>query len=466
MAAPAGSTATSLKFSVLLPTHNRADVIGFAIRSVLAQTERDFELLVVGDGCTDGTAGVVQGFNDPRIRWFDLPKAPHFGYANRNVALREASGELLAFVAHDDLILPDHLAVFAKLFTRNEIDWAYSRPVWVADDGTVVPFAVDLRQADQLEHFLTGFNTIPASCVVYRRTCLDRVGYWPEEVVSAGDWEYWKSMLRGGGGANLAYVAAATTLHFRADWRRPHRDWGPPPLPAWLQMASDRERWPRDLQVPVEPGESPQAAFWRLIEGDPVGWPARLRAAVAEAIDGLAWNAALNLPGLGRDIVSIVLAIDAAGSHRNAVAVAEKALRIAPTDPYLHHVLGMALLNESRNAEAADAFSRAAELDPTVADFPGMLSIARHRQGRIEEAIWAADEAIALNPSIAWIQTQLGYLLAEQGRLAEAERAFGEALRLDPGQADAAARVADLRHRRSAQIEATGDLASPAEPDL
>jgi glycosyltransferase involved in cell wall biosynthesis len=188
---------------VLLPTHNRADVIGYAIKSVLRQTERDFELLIVGDGCTDNTADVVQGFLDERIRWFDLPKAPNFGYANRNQVLREARGELIAFIGHDDLLLPDHLRLLGRLFRTGHAEWGYSRPLWVADDGMVVPSAIDLRKPSHLNLFMTGFNAIPAQCVMYRRTCHERYGYWPEETIEAGDWQLWKTFLSPAAGANL-----------------------------------------------------------------------------------------------------------------------------------------------------------------------------------------------------------------------------------------------------------------------
>jgi len=283
-------------YTVLLPTHNRADVVGFAIESVLAQTEPDFELLVVGDGCTDHTAAVVSAFGDTRVRWFDLPKAPAFGYANRNVALREATGELVAFMAHDDLMLPDHLEVMAERFKDHAVEWAYSRPLWVSDEGVVVPFAIDLRQPDQLDHFLSQHNSIPASCVVYRRSRHERVGFWPEDVSDAADWQMWRRMIAPSNGSNLAFVRQPTTLHFRADWRT-GPTWGPSPLPAWL-IASTMAWWPESLRLAVR-GRNPQSAF-----ADALREPAfvsGLRAGVDRAIDALAWTQAIEIAWLRED---------------------------------------------------------------------------------------------------------------------------------------------------------------------
>ena len=74
------------RFTVLMPTHARPDVIGFAIESVLGQTEPDFELLVVGDGVQDSTRAAVARFSDPRLRFLDLPKAA--GSATPTATLR------------------------------------------------------------------------------------------------------------------------------------------------------------------------------------------------------------------------------------------------------------------------------------------------------------------------------------------------------------------------------------------
>ncbi len=277
------------RFSVLLPTHNRSDVVGNAIESALAQTEADFELLVAGDGCTDDTASVVSSFADERIRWFDLPKAQGFGYANRNVALREARGELIAYIAHDDLLLPDHLELMDRAFDRSGVEWAYSRGLWMDDKGVAVPLAVDLRRPDDLREFMDIRNSITMTSVVHRRSSLDRYGYWPEDLPKGGDWVLWRRMVGPSEGANLAYLPTVTCIHFRADWRDP-TDWGPPPLREWLAEAAT-SWWPEGLQVGIGPDAPPQTEVWRRLAADPVGLSGLMRDGVVDVIDGFARGA-------------------------------------------------------------------------------------------------------------------------------------------------------------------------------
>lgn len=272
------------QFSILLPTHNRSDVLSLAIRSVLSQTVSDFELLVVGDGCTDNTAEVVKSFNDPRIIWFDLPKAPNFGYANRNVALRTARGALIAFMAHDDLWFPDHLESLAPLFANEKIELAYSRPLWVIPPGLLAPTTSNLEHKATLETFLAGRNSIPAACVVHRGECFVKYGYWNELLPSSADWDMWTRIIEGGARQNFTYLAEPTALHFRADWRT-EATTGQPQLLVWKQLHALKNFMPSELRIRIPEGLSEQEAVWQQISKDPNEWVKKTRSAVRQVLD-------------------------------------------------------------------------------------------------------------------------------------------------------------------------------------
>lgn len=273
------------RFSILLPTHNRADVLPYALRSVLQQTVQDFELLIVGDGCTDATSEVVSSFNDARIRWFDLPKAPHFGYANRNVALRTARGALVAFMAHDDLWLPDHLQLLDSAFDASEVEIAYSRPLWVIPPGMIAPSSFNLHQAETLRTFLSKTrNHIPAGCVVHRRECFEKYGYWNEHLPGSGDLDMWARIIEGGGRKNFSYLPEPTCLHFRANWRT-EATTGQPQLLVWKRLHAIEGFMPGALKIPVGDNETEQAACWKLLKDDRHAWTKKLRAAVHQVLD-------------------------------------------------------------------------------------------------------------------------------------------------------------------------------------
>ncbi len=95
-------------FSVVIPTHNRAELLGEAIRSVLDQSFRDFELIVVDDHSTDHTRQVVGSFNDSRVTCV-LNDRARGGAGARNAGIFRAEGEWVAFLDDDDLWLTEKL---------------------------------------------------------------------------------------------------------------------------------------------------------------------------------------------------------------------------------------------------------------------------------------------------------------------------------------------------------------------
>jgi glycosyltransferase involved in cell wall biosynthesis len=107
----------SPRISVVLPVHNRADVLGRAIRSVLGQKLREFELLVVDDGSIDESVAVAKSFNDDRIKVIELGEN-RGGNAARNSGVLAATAPLVAFLDSDDIYLPDKLDHVVREFER------------------------------------------------------------------------------------------------------------------------------------------------------------------------------------------------------------------------------------------------------------------------------------------------------------------------------------------------------------
>src|SRR5918911_4537877 len=98
------------RVTVIIPTYNWSSVLPYSIGSVLRQTFSDFEVLVVGDGCTDDSESVVKAVNDKRVRWINLPVNTGHQSGPNNEGLRQARGEIIAYLGHDDLWLPHHLS--------------------------------------------------------------------------------------------------------------------------------------------------------------------------------------------------------------------------------------------------------------------------------------------------------------------------------------------------------------------
>jgi glycosyltransferase involved in cell wall biosynthesis len=133
----------SADVSIVLPTFNRADVIGRAIASVRAQTFEDWELLIVDDGSTDGTAALVAELDDERIRL--IPQANAGVYVARNNGLRHAQGRFITFLDSDDAWLPHFLALTIA-FLRHAPDQHFVTTEFLEDLGNGVPILHDAHE--------------------------------------------------------------------------------------------------------------------------------------------------------------------------------------------------------------------------------------------------------------------------------------------------------------------------------
>ncbi|HEB87035.1 MAG TPA: glycosyltransferase family 2 protein [Gammaproteobacteria bacterium] len=124
--------------SVIIPTYNRADLIGRTIDSVLAQSWQDLEIVVVDDASTDDTRTVVQAIPDPRVRYIGLEKNSGPSTA-RNTGVEQAKGRFISFLDSDDEWCPEKTArQFTALTRQTNPDnvVCYTQALIVQNDGT------------------------------------------------------------------------------------------------------------------------------------------------------------------------------------------------------------------------------------------------------------------------------------------------------------------------------------------
>jgi len=166
--------------SVVIPAYNAERYIGETLESVLAQTYRDFEVVVVDDGSTDGTREIVRGYGEP-VRLVEQPNSGPAAARNRGV--REARGEFIAFIDADDLWLPEKLALQVPLFDDEEVGLVSCRVQLVDGSGRPHPtYEREKVSGWAFEKLLEG-NFIGTSTVVARREALEGAGLFPEDLV-------------------------------------------------------------------------------------------------------------------------------------------------------------------------------------------------------------------------------------------------------------------------------------------
>jgi len=178
------------RISVLIPTYNRDRYLIEAIRSVEAQTSRDWEMVVADDGSTDDTRRVVEAFGGA-VRY--LYQQNQGVSAARNLAFRESSGEYVVFLDSDDYLLPNALAdLSAALDSDRNCDVVYSDGFVVDDGGARLAAISDYSPRpfdDTIGSFIVG-NPLGLHGTMFRRSALMRVdGPFDEQMLGYEDWD-------------------------------------------------------------------------------------------------------------------------------------------------------------------------------------------------------------------------------------------------------------------------------------
>lgn len=206
-----GGSHPSPRVSVVIPLYNAEDYVAEAIESVLNQTYRAYEVIVVDDGSTDGSAAVVRRFGEA-VRYVVQPNAGVSAATNRGVSL--SNGEFIALLDNDDIWLPEKLErQVAYLDTHPDCGFVNCDMQYISETG------------HKLDRFLRGYNTrdpyvrlfqkgyvIMCSAVLVRRWVFEKAGGFNEAFVAAGlqDMEW---MSRVVDCADVGYLSETLVLY-------------------------------------------------------------------------------------------------------------------------------------------------------------------------------------------------------------------------------------------------------------
>jgi glycosyltransferase involved in cell wall biosynthesis len=177
------------KVSIIMPTHNREKYIPLSINSILKQTYRDYEIIVIDDNSTDGTKEALKVYGD-KIRYFF--RQGEGAAAARNFGAAQARGEYLAFLDDDDLWLPEHLAISVDLLEKNpDIAFSCADADTIDEHGTKQRTLIKAKaQAERFETLLEGNIVLNLTAVIRKKIFLDAGGFDPK-LANKHDYDLW-----------------------------------------------------------------------------------------------------------------------------------------------------------------------------------------------------------------------------------------------------------------------------------
>ncbi|MDR3706717.1 MAG: glycosyltransferase family 2 protein [Capsulimonadaceae bacterium] len=204
--------------TIITPAYNAAKFIGLTIESVVAQSDANWQLIVVDDGSADATGDIVRGWSerDARIRFAAQTNAGASAARNYGMRLLDEASEYVLFLDADDLLEPDALTILgAALSASPDSSAAYGLARKISEAGDLIdPGSLEAHQRQRFgvegDHVIawpadrpTTFEVeavteviITPGTVLIRRDALQRAGEWVEDIRLWEDWDLWLRLTR------------------------------------------------------------------------------------------------------------------------------------------------------------------------------------------------------------------------------------------------------------------------------
>ena len=196
-----------MDLSIIIPSFNRADTLERALDSVLQQTyfqqDAAFEIIVVDDGSTDGTAELVK----TRYPSVHLLQQANRGVSSaRNRGLRQARGEWIALLDSDDEWLPHKLMTQMALLNDSGLKVCHTEEIWIRDGRRVNQMNKHKKRGGWIYEHCLPLCAMSPSSIVLHRDVFDAVGVFDEDLPACEDYDLW---LRVAARFEVAFVEQA-----------------------------------------------------------------------------------------------------------------------------------------------------------------------------------------------------------------------------------------------------------------
>lgn len=181
-------------FSIVIPVYNKASFVGKTLKSVLAQTFTDYEIIIVNDGSTDESEAIIQSINDDRLHYFS--KENEGVAVARNYGIEKAKGEIICFLDADDYWYPNFLETIKTAIEKNPKQLVFACAIEIETQNKIFAagYSITKKSSFQIVDFFEASQkegVLWTSSVAIHKSVFESVGRFDTNIKKGEDTELW-----------------------------------------------------------------------------------------------------------------------------------------------------------------------------------------------------------------------------------------------------------------------------------